>query len=283
MLRRLLSHTFSEKTLREQEPVLIRYADLLVEQLGILGKDGKEPLDLTAWFNVSPTFPLEPSAKYFQYATFDIIGHLTFDESFGCLEQGQYHPWMGGILNTVVLVAYMRGINRIPVMEHLLTKLMPRSVKRKHAEHRRFVEQKVLRRKERSVKYIDFMTHMIEAESKGLVSEEDVLSHAETMFIAGSETTASLLTGVIYFLLTNTRVMRTLVEEIRGAFASAADITCQRANGLKYMIACLDETMRMYPPSPNLHARVTPPEGATICGNYIPGNVGLASVCFERC
>lgn len=46
--RRLLSHAFSEKALREQEPILQYYVDKFLHQISLRAT---EPLDLTAWFH----------------------------------------------------------------------------------------------------------------------------------------------------------------------------------------------------------------------------------------
>jgi cytochrome P450 len=52
-LRRLLSNAFSEKTLRDQEPVLRHYADLLIQRLSERCGGGSNPVDLVKWYNVS--------------------------------------------------------------------------------------------------------------------------------------------------------------------------------------------------------------------------------------
>lgn len=46
--RRLLSHAFSEKALREQEEILVQYCTKLLDQLQARCSDG--PLDLAKWF-----------------------------------------------------------------------------------------------------------------------------------------------------------------------------------------------------------------------------------------
>ena len=56
-LRKLLSHGFSDKALREQEPVIQRFVDLLIRRLGEESLKGEKPLDIAAWFNVSPSMP----------------------------------------------------------------------------------------------------------------------------------------------------------------------------------------------------------------------------------
>lgn len=48
-LRRLLSNAFSDKAMREQEPLLQSYVRLLLDQLR---KRADQPVDLVKWYNV---------------------------------------------------------------------------------------------------------------------------------------------------------------------------------------------------------------------------------------
>lgn len=91
--------------------------------------------------------------------------------------------------------------------------------------------------------------------------------------IAGTETTATLLSGLTYYLLSNPSKLRKLVNEIRSTFASESDISIERLQALPYLNACLEEGLRMYPPVSNGLARITPP-GAPIeiDGKEVPPN-----------
>jgi hypothetical protein len=51
-LRRLLSHGFSEKALRFQEPIIQRYLDLFIRRLRDLSAKGDD-IDMLTWYNVS--------------------------------------------------------------------------------------------------------------------------------------------------------------------------------------------------------------------------------------
>lgn len=66
--------------------------------------------------------------------------------------------------------------------------------------------------------------------------------------MAGSETTASLLSGVIYYLLKNPSVLEKLVKEIRSAFPTEEAITIASVSSLKYESAVLQEGLRIFPP-----------------------------------
>lgn len=64
-LRKSLAHSFSDKKIREQEPIIMRYVKLLMERLHEKSGDDKA-LDISAWYN---------------FTSFDIIGDLAYGES----------------------------------------------------------------------------------------------------------------------------------------------------------------------------------------------------------
>jgi cytochrome P450 len=88
--------------------------------------------------------------------------------------------------------------------------------------------------------------------------------------IAGSETTATLLSGLSFLLLKNQHAYHCLKEELREAFQSSKDITLAKLAKLEYLNACIQEALRLYPPVPIGLPRFVPDQGATICGEFIP-------------
>lgn len=108
-------------------------------------------------------------------------------------------------------------------------------------------------------------------EGRGLTRPE-MDANSSLFMIAGTETTATLLSGLTYLLLRNPECMKQLNEEIRNQFDSADDMTMERLAALPYLNACIKEAFRMYPPVPSSLPRRTPADGSTICGTYIPPN-----------
>jgi cytochrome P450 len=102
------------------------------------------------------------------------------------------------------------------------------------------------------------MSHLIQAQEKSQLQEIDLIRNGEVLVVAGSETTATLLSGATFYLLTNPRVLAILVNEIRSSFNSLEEITVTRVNQLDYMLAFLNEAFRLYPPGANAHPRVSP-------------------------
>lgn len=91
--------------------------------------------------------------------------------------------------------------------------------------------------------------------------------------MAGAETTATLLSGATYFLLNNPEAMKKLSDEVRQAFQSEDEITFNAVSSLPYLKACIEEGLRLYPPTPGGLPRTVPEGGATVCGNYVPEKV----------
>jgi cytochrome P450 len=91
--------------------------------------------------------------------------------------------------------------------------------------------------------------------------------------IAGFDTTATAMTGLLWYLHVNPKVSSKLTTEIRNEFHSLDDITLQRCMKLSYLQACIEEGLRMHSPIKMGLPRVTPPEGMAIAGKFVPGHV----------
>ena len=75
----------------------------------------------------------------------------------------------------------------------------------------------------------------------------------------------------------NPRVLAKLTDEVRSAFATEEEIDLNSVQKLSYMLAVLEETLRLYPPSPHGQPRIIAEGGDDILGRYIPGGVSLSS------
>lgn len=93
--------------------------------------------------------------------------------------------------------------------------------------------------------------------------------------IAGSETTATALACITYYLQQNPEVLRNLRKEIRSSYDCYEEINDSSTVGLHLMNAVILEGMRMYPPLPFPLPRVVPEGGSTIDGHYVPAGVSL--------
>lgn len=108
------------------------------------------------------------------------------------------------------------------------------------------------------------------------MSAREMESNAALLILAGSETTATLLSGFTYYILLNPAVYKKLVDEVRGAFTSYGEIDFTGASQLSYLNAALEETLRIYPPVPAMIPRVVPKGGAVIDGVFIPEGMSVS-------
>ena len=105
------------------------------------------------------------------------------------------------------------------------------------------------------------------------MTDDEIFENAALFTMAGSETLASELSGVIALLLDNPNCLKTATAEVRSAFKSDEEINFDSVVTLKYLLACLNEGMRCYPPVTAAHLRQVPAGGKVIDGGYVPKNV----------
>lgn len=113
------------------------------------------------------------------------------------------------------------------------------------------------------------------------MSREEIIENSGVLLVAGSETTATLLSGATYHLLRNPSVLAKVHAEVRHAFKDEAEITLLSVGKpglLPYMEAVLQESLRSYPPVPSMLTRVTGPGGDVIDGLVVPDNVRVGSL-----
>lgn len=84
--------------------------------------------------------------------------------------------------------------------------------------------------------------------------------------------------------MTNQGALDKLTAEVPAEFSSPEEITMARVNNCRYLLACIEEGLRFYPPSPATHPRYIPPGGATVDGKYVPEGmvVGVTILAASR-
>lgn len=111
------------------------------------------------------------------------------------------------------------------------------------------------------------------------MSERMVLAASVSMIFAGSETTGISLSAAFYHLLKHPRALARLMDELDEAVRNGTivdprengAVTWQEAQKLPYLDAVVQETFRMHPAAGLILERVTPPQGITVCGEFVPG------------
>jgi cytochrome P450 len=201
--------------------------------------------------------------------SYSIIDNMSQGTKF-CIAKS--HFWVDMILNSIFAATIFDIYRRLPLLKYtsLVYSPVPKSFLAQRKEHFKLSMQKVHSRLSRANDRNDFFSHVI-SDKKNPPTEQFLLSQASTFIVAGSETTTTLLSGLTYYLLKNPEVLRNLQEEIRGAFQNADSIDNDTASKLPYLLAVIEEGLRIFPPVSFGPPRVSP--GATVDGHYVPVGV----------
>ncbi|KAH8904718.1 cytochrome P450 [Coniochaeta sp. PMI_546] len=261
LLRRQLAHGFSDRSMRGQQPIIKKYIDLLIRRLYENCGAGEKAVNMMAWYN---------------FTTFDVIGDLAFGESFGCLDNSDYHPWVRAIFQLARVGTIMQTANHFPILKKIMLAMIPKKAMEERQNHLEFTRRKLMKRMEATEERPDLVEGLLRKKEEWGLTMEKLQANSSILIIGGSETTATLLSGVTFLLLTNPDALTKLTDEVRTAFKSEDDINFNTVSNLPYMLACLDEALRMYPPVPIGLPRVVPKGGTKICGYYVPGNTIVA-------
>lgn len=255
-VRKIFSHAFSQKALVEQEPLIRQYVDLLIFKTRESASESDKLFDMV---------------KLYNFTTFDIMADLTFGESLHQLEGSQYSPWVSAVFGGFKAADMFRVAQEYPILSLIWKFVVPASLLKMRKDHFQYSVDRVEHRLASPTEKADIWG--LTMRNGGLLDKPKMHSNAALFMLAGTETTATLLSGLTYHLLRNPDKLRTLVDEIRSSFESEEDMNLVNLQRLTYLEACLHEGFRMYPPVPLGLPRQVPEGGAAICGKWVPGGV----------
>lgn len=110
-------------------------------------------------------------------------------------------------------------------------------------------------------------------------TEGELRAESSLFIVAGSDTVATSLIGVFFYITGDSRRYQKLVNEILTTFKSADEIVYgPKLLGCKYLRACLDEGMRLTPPGPCELPREVLPGGIQIKGENYPAGTIVGTV-----
>ena len=261
--RRAMSHAFSEKALREQEHLLKSHINILIDHCRAQAKN-ESKVNLSDWF---------------KYLTFDIIGDLSFGESFDCLKNSDYHPYISCMMGALKFIAFQSATMRFPPIDVLLTSLtriyIPESIKKAKETLFGIARDKLDRRLAKETTRPDFLSYILKHNDEKGMTDREILQNAVNFIGAGSETTANLVCAATYLLLTHPACLETIRSELQEAFRTKEDINTLDLAKLPYFQAVVDESLRIYPPALAGQARRMYPQGDTVSGYWVPGHTGI--------
>jgi cytochrome P450 len=254
--RKTFSPFFSDKALRQNESVITKNIDLLLEKLKAHVESSNGVLDMVKWYN---------------WATFDIIGDLIYGESFGCLKNAEYHPWLAVVLQNIRLSSYVALMERYSFLKIVIVSLLPPHLLEKRNMHLAVIREKCSR--QLNLKTADHSIVAALTATDACLTKGELEANLALITMAGSETSAMTMSAATYYLATNQTAASKAVEEIRSTFQSEGEICWAAVQKLPYLTAIVKETLRLYPPTPVGLPRRVISDGEIVCGHFIPKDV----------
>jgi cytochrome P450 len=113
------------------------------------------------------------------------------------------------IFQTVHTGALFISINRFGIFPETLKRLLvPKHARDVRIRNHELVHQKLLRRLDTTPTYTDLMQNMVRAYESGKLELDSLAANSRVLIIAGSKTTASLLSGAFTREVANRRAYR---------------------------------------------------------------------------
>jgi cytochrome P450 len=270
--KKKVAGAYSLTNLLESEAAVDSCTKLFMSRLDEWAATGKS-IDLGMWL---------------QYYAFDVVGEVTFAKKLGFLAMGGDVDGMMETIEGILLYASLCG--QVPEMHPLLLGnplfpiLMP-SMETWNAVLTftlKAINSRTSIKRDGELELTDggekdMLSRWAAVKNKDplKMSTRDAIVHLSTNVFAGSDTTAIALRAVIYFLIKHPDKMAKVVEEIDAADKDnklSDPISYKESIAhLPYTGAAIKEAMRLHPSVGLLMERHVPPQGAEICGQFIPG------------
>lgn len=258
-MRGLIAHAFSEKALKSQEPLIMSYVNLLIDQLTMevnRVQDGR--VDMMQWLS---------------WVTFDIVGDLSMGQTFHSISNRKNHPWVSQMSGMFKAIVFMSSLRQLGITEKIIPFLLPKKVYLDRMSHLRSVSESVDKRMAERTDRPDFLSHILRHNDEKGMTTPELKANASLFIGAGSFSTATVLCGAIYYLCKTPSALQGATAEVRLSFQTREAITVDSVAHLKYLTAVINESHRMYPAALAGSPHMIPNGGADISGHWVPGGV----------
>jgi cytochrome P450 len=204
-----------------------------------------------------------------------------FGREFGALETNNldYTTWVNNTLTYMLMAHYF------PILKTWPFSSLVRRLRKSYDSLVNFSKESIAIRREfldaGGEKPADLLQALIDSEdpdSKIRMSPREVQAESISMLVGGSESTSSVISWVIHFLLLYPEHFQRVVDEVRQAFAPDHLIThAECREHLPYLEACVYETLRCIPTASTSFPRISDRKSITVKGYYIPPSVEIVT------
>ena len=163
--RKILSNAFSDRALKEQEPLLKQWVQLMKTKLQEQAEAGNK-VDMLKFYNCT-TFGRYHVVSPRTMTDFDtdIMGDLTFGEGLNMLEDSEYSPWVKTIFESIKGATFFRGVKMYSKLtDYLVEEVLfkTETARKKQIEHWNYSKDRVDKRLAKKTDRPDLWTKILE-------------------------------------------------------------------------------------------------------------------------
>ncbi|KAF9695590.1 hypothetical protein EKO04_006412 [Ascochyta lentis] len=271
--RRYWDRAFQVKAMQEYLPRIVKHYKILMGVFTASSATGR-PIDVS---------------RLFMDLFFDVVSDLILGESFNTLTTGKRNSIIEGFLaqhqNLGFALLNMWVFHLIRCIPLVASRIIywiqwcassgtrKKELREKPSRKQRWYANALKNRKQMQDISPDLYTHLSQSDT----FEADGVHETNLVIIAGADTNAITVSNVCYLLCQHPEYQQKLYEELSDLPVHEGVISDQHLMGKPWLLSIINETLRLYPPVPGGLQRQTPPEGATIAGRYVPGNMVVST------
>ncbi|KAI0856087.1 cytochrome P450 [Xylaria cubensis] len=256
--RRLLSSPLSESGLKVFLPQIEDKVSLAIQRME----------------EESKTRGVADIYKWWLFMTTDVIGELSFGESFRMLESGKVNQYVSDLQAAGQMSSYrsafpslFRFVLRYGIPFPLLSQASEFVTRIKKYSTESLQRHRDLVEKEGDDARLTVFSKVYKAENDESITLEEIRDNAQSYIVAGTDTTSNTLDFMVWSVCGHPEVKSKLMKELD---LLSDDFTYEDLRHVPYLDHIIDETLRRFPVVPAGLPREVPQGGAELCGYHIP-------------
>ena len=262
--RRLLSAPMADTSLQSIEPTIDAKSQLAVSQMQKELK-ARGAMDVFQWWYFMST---------------DLVGELTFGESFQLLERGEKNqfamdlerlPKLGMIGTAFPMVIKLARRLPIPYFRDALQAGQRISA---YAEKALLSYEALTSQDPSNARPTLFTKLFHNAESADI----NIISEARGYIVGGSDNTAISLTYLVWAVSQHEEIRKVLLHELDSLPGTFGD---HELKELPFLNQVVNETLRLYATNPSNRPRHPPAPGANLGGYWIPNDITVSTQAYS--
>ncbi|KUJ17568.1 cytochrome P450, partial [Mollisia scopiformis] len=261
MKRRMVAHGFSAQSLQLFE----QFVDEMMEKfMGKMDEFARtqQPFDIYFWFELF---------------TMDLMGELALGKNFGAIEAGKPAKY-SSLVEQSQRFSNISGV--LPFGKANVKVLSWVPIPRIQELWKARVEYLEFARTALEKRFRDDRKELVPSgKARQDIMQRFSTSNTTLVWVAGASTGSVTMNWMTYYFCKNPEVKNRIIKELENMFPENVDgsqiLPFVKLQKLALLENAEIECLRLHPPIGYSMPRDTPPQGAVICGHYIPGGVAV--------